>query len=348
MVPQAADEMREEEVLACAFQAWFYLFKDLTFKSEIIPLSEDFVRYLLADGIHVPGKTRTSDAASNSSWGSGGDSDDETTAVFDFPELEKEVRSAIQRLNGKVLPKLNWSAPKDAHWIQGTLKCTSPTDVFTLLKASDFISHDLCNAFDHCKCSRKRPEAFTLVLRRWHSLHESSEFRAFVRDGNLIAISQRQTSGFFEHLLEEVEQEAIRSAISSFFEDKAGLAGWAGRVRGRFPLSRFAFDVYVDIPPRRRVWLVDFSPWGASTEPCLFDWSELSELHQTATPLLRVVRDQMECHGKLQNFHQIPLELAELNSQDGLNELLEKAEKVLAQKSAEETAPSTERQCENP
>ena len=64
-----------------------------------------------------------------------------------------------------------------------------------------------CNAFDHCNCSRKRPEAFTLVLRRWHSLHESSEFRVFVRDDHLIAISQRQTSGFFEHLLQEEDTE---------------------------------------------------------------------------------------------------------------------------------------------
>lgn len=40
---------------------------------------EDFVRYLLADGIHVPSKTKSSappgamedDAASNGSWGSG-------------------------------------------------------------------------------------------------------------------------------------------------------------------------------------------------------------------------------------------------------------------------------------
>lgn len=69
---------------------------------------------------------------------------------------------------------------------------------------------------------------------------------------------------------------------------------WFGvvQVRGRFPLSRFAFDVYVDIPPRRRVWLVDFSPWGASTEPCLFEWSELGRL--SPGPLLRVVRDLTE------------------------------------------------------
>eukprot|EP00434_Breviolum_minutum_P011114 symbB.v1.2.009806.t1/scaffold614.1/size180566/16 len=197
----------------------------------------------MADGIHMPSKGAKDDAASDGSWGSGGESDEDPDAVFHFPDLQEDVRSAIQRLNGKVLPKLNWSAPKDAQWIHGSLKCTSPTDVFTLLKASDFISHDLCNAFDHCNCSRKRPDAFNLVLRRWHSLHESSEFRVFVRDGQLIGISQRQTSGFFEHLLQEEEQEAIRGAISNFFEEK---------VRGCFPLSRFAMDLYVDIPPRRR------------------------------------------------------------------------------------------------
>lgn len=47
-------------------------------------------------------------------------------------------------------------------------------------------------------------------------------------------------------------------------------------------------DVYVDIPPRRRVWLVDFSPWGASTAPCLFEWSELATL--APGTLLRIVR----------------------------------------------------------
>lgn len=30
------------------------------------------------------------------------------------------------------------------------LKCQSPADVYLLLKSSDFISHDLDHAFDHC------------------------------------------------------------------------------------------------------------------------------------------------------------------------------------------------------
>ncbi|CAK9001114.1 unnamed protein product [Durusdinium trenchii] len=261
--------------------------------------------------IHVPShasRPRPDDAASNGSWGSGGDSDEDPSGSFDFPALEEQVRSAIQRLNGQVLPKLNWSAPKDARWIHGTLKCCNPSEVFTVLKASDFISHDLCNAFDHCFSrphvpDRTRPESFSLILR----------FRTFIRDGRLMAISQRQTSGFFEHLLKEDEVEEIKTAIRNFFEEK---------VRGRFPLRRYVMDLYVDIPPRRKVWLVDFSPWGPTTEPLLFDWSELrAELRasreEEEDPVLRVVRDQSECHGKLESFHQVPLELAELNSQEG-------------------------------
>lgn len=82
------------------------------------------------------------------------------------------------------------------------------------------------------------------------------------------------------------------------------------QVRGRFPLRRYVMDLYVDIPPRRKVWLVDFSPWGPTTEPLLFDWSELrAELRasreEEEDPVLRVVRDQSECHGKLESFHQV-------------------------------------------
>ncbi|CAJ1385733.1 unnamed protein product, partial [Effrenium voratum] len=229
-VEEHESEMHEEEITACSFENWFHLFKRSTFKSEIIPLPEAFVRYLLADGIHVPNER--SDAVSDG-WGSGGESDDDNPdATYHFPELEEEVRGAIGRLNGKVLPKLNWSAPKDAHWIHGSLKCTTPSEVFTLLKASDFISHDLCHAFDHCKSARRRPESFSLVLRRWHSLHESNEFRAFVRDSKLVAVSQRHTSTFFEHLTRPDEREAIMSAIQQFCTEE---------VLGRFSLPRFAF-----------------------------------------------------------------------------------------------------------
>ena len=82
-----------------------------------------------------------------------------------FPELEREIEVAIQELGGAVLPKLNWSSPKDARWMLGCgLKCTTLGDVLTLLKGSDFIAHDLEHSFDYCtrpaEAGPGRPERF--------------------------------------------------------------------------------------------------------------------------------------------------------------------------------------------
>ena len=40
----------------CAFSAWYPTFRSITIKSKIIPLSEDFITYLNADGVFIPGQ----------------------------------------------------------------------------------------------------------------------------------------------------------------------------------------------------------------------------------------------------------------------------------------------------
>merc|ERR1711964_448898 len=184
-------------------------------------------------------------------------------------------------------------------------------------------------SFDHCNTSRTRPNELTLVLRRWHELHESNEFRCFVRDSKLVAISQRQTSGFFEHLTKPEEATALHSVIQDFFD---------GHICDEFSLSRYVFDIYVDVAPRRRVWLVDFSPWGSTTDPCLFDWDEITQLGVPSQAELRVVQSQAETKGKLERYHNLPLELANLNSKDGLDGLLEAANKIMKEKEKQEKA----------
>lgn len=73
-------------------------------------------------------------------------------SVPSFPDLEVKIAKGIQQLGGNVFPKLNWSAPRDASWIAntGTLKCNIPGEIFLLLKASDFVTHDLTAAFECC------------------------------------------------------------------------------------------------------------------------------------------------------------------------------------------------------
>ncbi len=43
--------MKNYEVLACSFSEWYPRLKKVTFPSQIIPLSKEFVDYLLADNL---------------------------------------------------------------------------------------------------------------------------------------------------------------------------------------------------------------------------------------------------------------------------------------------------------
>ena len=41
--------MKVEQVINCSFDRWYNQFKDLTFKSEIIPITNDVLEYLKSD-----------------------------------------------------------------------------------------------------------------------------------------------------------------------------------------------------------------------------------------------------------------------------------------------------------
>lgn len=65
------------------------------------------------------------------------------------------------------------------------LKCTQPSDVYTLLKSSDFVLHDIDRAhvFEGCDGVPEVVPAYDLelVLRKWYPVERSRELRCFVR-----------------------------------------------------------------------------------------------------------------------------------------------------------------------
>lgn len=73
------------------------------------------------------------------------------------------------------------------------MKCTLPSEVYMLLKSSDFILHDVSeeSVFENC-LSEEGPVLscpnyeLELVLRKWYHVDPSREFRCFVRGGKLI------------------------------------------------------------------------------------------------------------------------------------------------------------------
>ena len=89
-----------------------------------------------------------------------------------------------KRGNLDVFIKLNWSAPKDATWVafNNNLKCSSLSQLFLLLKSSDFIAHDLTQPYSECDDNIEGDNyieniEYNLVLRQWIDINPGTEFR---------------------------------------------------------------------------------------------------------------------------------------------------------------------------
>lgn len=253
-------------------------YRAVTPKARLIPLTQPFVDYLRADGIILPAEEVASEwSDSDSGIFSGADDadgseDEDVDVAAEWRPIHNAITSTIAELDGRVVPKLNWSAPKDATWINATnsMDCRNPADIYLLLKSSDFVTHDLEHAFDGCSdisSPRSKPAdlaaiPYHLVLRKHILMNPSVEFRCFVRNKRLLGICQRDLNHY--DFLNRM-RDALRERIEDFFEQK---------LKTSFPDDNYAFDVYIP-PPHQRVWLIDINPWAPRTDPLLFSWLEL-------------------------------------------------------------------------
>ncbi|PKK75524.1 D123-domain-containing protein [Rhizophagus irregularis] len=293
--------LTEQHILNCTFSSWYNNFRRVSIKSKIIkPLPEEFVEYLHADGVFLPEQN--------------------------FPDLEQQIWDIIDEFDGSVFPKLNWSSPRDATWISATntLKCNSPSDIFLLLKSSDFIAHDLDHAFDDCyydnqsDSRRHRPNEFELVLRKWYDVAPSMEFRCFVKEEELVAISQRDVN--YYSFLNDIKEE-LETKIIQFFET---------HVQNKFFNRDYVFDVYVT-RNRERVWLIDFNPFGPMTDGLMYTWEEI--LTATGPPSFRLITSQTEAsQSRSRPFavNRYPREIFDLSQGQTIAEFAEQFQRELA------------------
>lgn len=264
----------KQHILNCSYHSWHPKYRAITPKARLVPLPAAFLEYLRSDGIVLPPEETDNPTWSDDDSGifsgadnnEGGEEEDADPSTH-WRDTHEAIERTIEELGGKVAPKLNWSAPKDATWIAATnsMECSTPNDIYLLLKSSDFVTHDLAHAFDDTANQTTSPDpeiAYHLVLRKWINLNPSVEFRCFVRNRQLIALCQRDLN-HFDFLFNM--QDKLRQTIQDFFDSK---------LRDTFPDPNFTFDVYVP-PPHDRVWVIDFNPWAMRTDPLCFSWMEL-------------------------------------------------------------------------
>ncbi|KAF8158343.1 D123-domain-containing protein [Crassisporium funariophilum] len=288
--PKLFPALSSSYILAFQFSSWYPAFARHTIKSTIIrPLSDEFREYLDADGVFVPEGSEDAPAESTLS----DDDDDvedgeEPPKQYSFPELDKRIRDCVGEYEA-VFPKLNFSSPKDASWLlpaSSPLKCTSPADVYLLLKSSDFINHDLSteSVFEGCQLDDTSPTyELELVLRKWYSIDRSRELRCFVRGNHLIGISQRDTN-FYDFWNDSSTQSNVVTAVKNF---------WQHNIKPKWTINEdYVFD-FLLTRDLSKGHILDFNPYAPKTDPLLFSYEELGALipsdGENSLPQFRVI-----------------------------------------------------------
>ena len=325
-----------EEVRAIALTSWYPQFEADTLKTRFIELSAEFLAYLRADGMLLPASVNTLKRAADDDYGALTDDWDDYESDEDpedqcpeFPEIQQQISDVIAEF-GAVLPKSNWTAPKDAIWIlpNRSLRCGCLEDVFLLVKASQRLGVDFSDWHDLGVAPA------VLALRKWYAVEQSMEFRCFVVDGRLTGISQKNCTERFEHL--GPVQDVLRETICAF---------WGRVLQDKFALPTYTVDVYVQpkaqAPRQFRTFIVSFGIFGVADEsPCLFEWQELQKLAADASrpgnlPPLRIV-DTQHMTPSDSSYNAMPHDLRTADFQELLEQLKERTEGRTDQENGEE------------
>jgi hypothetical protein len=294
------------------FYRWYPLFKHVTIKSRIIELPVQVVEYLLSDGVVLPSGVEETPSSRRYSED---DSDDDVewdstdgASAPSFPELEALVAHNIDKLGGAVFPKLDWSSPKDAIWVTfgHTLCCRNICDILLLLKSSDFVTHDLTDPFGGCVDSLEShmPVTHHLVLREWQDVLQDCEFRCFVKNNGIIAISQRHLGVFYPSITES--KKRICDDILNFFNT---------HIKNKFFDEDYTFDVWCQAPDV--ITLIDFNPFGTVTDGLLFTWEELAMSNYKCMPVtldFRCVESKDGIQPDPYRFYAMPQDFVHLTS----------------------------------
>lgn len=285
----------ELEQVACMLVNWYDQFKKNTIKSYIIPIPEDVIIYLRQDLVILPkecsnttSSTDTKTKHFNSYDDQFSDEDEDDEILPEFPEFSKTITDSIEKLGGSAFLKTDWHCPRDAQWITlGQTLCVKDiTDVYQLLKASSICKEDIAER------APINTTGYHIILKKWRDIHPGTEFRCFVKNKSLVAISPRHWPSYHEHIA--AERSDIVTDIVSLFKEK---------IKGNFPLKDCmyitgtwlvnlatskkqcffsdVFDVYR--PAKDHVIIIDFSLFGKDHSDSLaFDYDQLNAEALTA------------------------------------------------------------------
>ena len=170
-------------------------------------------------------------------------------------ERMKELfRRPLEAFSGYVFVSTDRCAPTDTERFRERHGAVHrPEQIWNILCASEKVRQSAAEGKVTCVC-----------LRPYHRMNVTREFRLFVRDGVLSAMSQYHLIRHFRRL------EGVRDKYWAIAEKLIRQIGWM------LQLPELVMDVYISSDGR--IQIIDLNPWGKPTDPLLLrswerDWS---------------------------------------------------------------------------
>ncbi len=184
--------------------------------------------------------------------------DVEINALANAETTGKNVESAIRRISeamrpfsGKRFVSTDFAAPTDSPRFLSSKRgsVVSAESAWFSLAGSARIRALAAKGLVQCVCVRK-----------FRVFDVPREFRLFIREGDLVAMSQRHLVRHFRRL--EGRKEEYWRVVQEFFCE----------IKESLPVASLAMDIY--ITSNRKVLVLDLNPWGEPTDPLMFrDWN---------------------------------------------------------------------------
>lgn len=196
---------------------WREYFKNFVIKTVDLPITNKVLTYLKDNGTMILPEYGEVIWSSDSE-----DYDDlDNTKQVDFTDFDQEIKRCIKEVGGSAFIKVNSKAPTDASWAMSTsnapLEVTEPLLVWQLLKSSDRIQPCL----EHCSP--------TLHFQSFIPIITGTEYRCFIQNNRLQAISQRDIHAHYPYTIENLDansksltlfiSENVIPVLSDYFEE---------------------------------------------------------------------------------------------------------------------------------
>jgi len=175
--------------------------------------------------------------------------DEEKKETESEPQPEPEPKVEDDRDFNRLTKKMNKLQVKDG------------VEVFDLITRSQRIFSDIMNHFQY-NTPNTTTDNFSLILRDWVPMPQDHEFRCYVKNRRITAISQYQCYLYFDKLQNKEYVEKLRDVIVDFHET----------IKEAVPVDSYVMDIVVF--PDFTCMIVEFNPFGPhlSSGAALFNW----------------------------------------------------------------------------